>query len=350
MAFFDDLTTSLKQNWLQFFQENRSWLKRQMEIESVNTPDGGRRPPSYLILGVANSLEPELRGLMLPFTKLNPDVNTLIDALELNFDPDLMLGNSSNPTANPELPSRESSEFDAEMAPMLQEPTYNVTVIETMTLEDSDELNVMSLDDIGDEVVLVESDDESMVIMNVSELDELNEMSFDEIGEEVVLVESDDESMVIMNVSELDELNDMLLDDTDSIVVLGEPDQESTVIMNVSELDELNDMLLDDTDSVVVLGESDQESRQTPSAADLDMFGDDMLLNDEMADVTSPLESDKESVKPSAAQPNDSDNVLSNLWGEETLADSDPADDKTPSKNDKQSEHDQEISRLFPNF
>jgi len=33
----------------------------------------------------------------------------------------------------------------------------------------------MSLDDIGDEVVLVESD-ESMVIMNVSELDELNDM------------------------------------------------------------------------------------------------------------------------------------------------------------------------------
>ncbi len=284
MAFFDDLTTSLKQNWLQFFQENRSWLTRQMEIESVNTPDGGRRPPSYLILGVANSLEPELRGLMLPFTKLNSDVNTLIDALELNFDPDLMLGNSSNPTANPELPSHESSEFDEEMAPMLQEPNYNVTVIETLTIEDSDELNVMSLDDIGDEVVLVESDDESMVIMNVSELDELN------------------------------------------------------------------DMLLDDTDSVVVLGEPHQESRQTPSAADLDMFGDDMLLDDEMADVTSPLESDKESVKPSAAQPDESDNALSNLWGEETLADSEPADDKTHSKNDKQSEHDQEISRLFPNF
>jgi len=38
-------------------------------------------------------------------------------------------------------------------------------------------------------------------------------MSLDDIGDEVVLVESDDESMVIMNVSELDELNDMLLDD-----------------------------------------------------------------------------------------------------------------------------------------
>ena len=284
MAFFDDLTTSLKQNWLQFFQENRSWITRQMEIESVNTPDGGKRPPSYLILGVATSLEPQLRGLMLPFTKLNSDVDTLIDALELNFDPDMMLDNRSNPTVNPELPSHESSELDEEVAPMLQEPTYNVTVIETVTLlDESDELNVMSLDDIGDEVVLVESDDDSMVIMNVSELDELN------------------------------------------------------------------DMLLDDTESVVVLGEPHQESRETPNAADLDMFGD--MLNDEMADVTSPLESDKKSLeKPSAAQPNESDNALSNFWVEETLADSEPADDKTRSKNDKQSEHDQEISRLFPNF
>lgn len=186
-GFFDDLTTSLKQNWLQFFQENRSWITRQMEIESVNTPDGGRRPPSYLILGVANSLEPQLRGLMLPFTKLNSDVDILIDALELNFDPDLMLGNRSNPTANPELPSHKSSEFDEEVAPMLQEPTYNVTLIETVTLDESDELNVMSLDDIGDEVVLVESDDESMVIMNVSELDELNDMLLDDTESVVVL-------------------------------------------------------------------------------------------------------------------------------------------------------------------
>jgi len=61
---------------------------------------------------------------MLPFTKLNSDVDILIDALELNFDPDLMLGNRSS-TANPELPSHKSSEFDEE-APMLQE-TYTMS-------------------------------------------------------------------------------------------------------------------------------------------------------------------------------------------------------------------------------
>jgi len=65
---------------------------------------------------------------------------------------------------------------------------------------------------------------------------------------------------------------------------------------------------------------------------------------DQIADVTAPLE------MPSAAHPNEADDVLSNFWGEETLADSEQADDETRSKNDKQSEHDQEIARLFPNF
>jgi len=36
------------------------------------------------------------------------------------------------------------------------------------------------------------------------------------------------------------------------------------------------------------------------------------------------------------------------FWGEETLADSEQW--TTTTQNDKQSEHDQEIARLFPNF
>lgn len=87
MAFFTELTTSLKQKWLQYFQSNRSWLERQMEAEYIDTPDGGRRPSSYLILGAVSALEPQLAELIVPFTKLNPDINALIDVLELNFDP-----------------------------------------------------------------------------------------------------------------------------------------------------------------------------------------------------------------------------------------------------------------------
>jgi len=44
--------------------------------------------------------------------------------------------------------------FDEEVAPMLQEPTQCVTVIETVTEVEPDELSVISLDDLDDEVVL----------------------------------------------------------------------------------------------------------------------------------------------------------------------------------------------------
>ncbi|NJL63648.1 MAG: DUF5331 domain-containing protein [Methylacidiphilales bacterium] len=97
MAFFYSFTESLKQKWLQFFQANRDWILLHMQVESVYTPDGGKRPPSYLILGVANALEPKLSQLMLPFSKLNPDADTLIEVLGLHFDPDMALGNSAIP-------------------------------------------------------------------------------------------------------------------------------------------------------------------------------------------------------------------------------------------------------------
>ncbi|MDJ0797090.1 MAG: DUF5331 domain-containing protein [Calothrix sp. MO_167.B12] len=99
MAFFYSFTDSLKSKWLQFFQTNRDWIELHMEVESVFTPDGGKRPPSYLILGVANALEPKLAQLMLPFSKLNADADTLVEVLGLHFDPNMALGNSLEPNS-----------------------------------------------------------------------------------------------------------------------------------------------------------------------------------------------------------------------------------------------------------
>lgn len=93
MAFFYSFTDSLRQKWLNFYQSNRDWISLHMQVESVYTPDGGKRPPSYLILGVANALEPKLAQLMLPFSKLNADADTLIEVLDLHFDPEMALGN-----------------------------------------------------------------------------------------------------------------------------------------------------------------------------------------------------------------------------------------------------------------
>ncbi|ALF54601.1 hypothetical protein ACX27_19975 [Nostoc piscinale CENA21] len=110
MAFFSSFTDSIRQKWLQFFQVNRDWITLHMEVESVYTPDGGKRPPSYLILGVVNALEPKLAQLMMPFSKLNADADTLIEVLELHFDPDIALGNRlSNPLVEPETNQEEST-------------------------------------------------------------------------------------------------------------------------------------------------------------------------------------------------------------------------------------------------
>ncbi|MBV6622139.1 MAG: DUF5331 domain-containing protein [Rivularia sp. (in: Bacteria)] len=107
MAFFYSFTDSLKQKWLQFYASNRDWIKLHMEVDSVYTPDGGKRPSSYLILGVANALEPKLAQLMLPFSKLNADADTLIEVLDLHFDPDTELGEQP---IQPESESEEESE------------------------------------------------------------------------------------------------------------------------------------------------------------------------------------------------------------------------------------------------
>ncbi|OWY67621.1 hypothetical protein B7486_30305 [cyanobacterium TDX16] len=116
MAFFTDLTASLKQKWVQFFHANHAWIAKQMEIEYVTTPDGGRRPSSNLILGVVSALEPQLAELMIPFTKLNPDLNALIDVLELNFDPEKMQSDRPhNPMGNRHPHNPDTQNSDAQM-------------------------------------------------------------------------------------------------------------------------------------------------------------------------------------------------------------------------------------------
>lgn len=64
-----------------------------MRSTSVRTPEGGRRPSSFLILGVVNALEPKLANLMTPFYQLNSDEDALVEVLGLNFDPSMILDN-----------------------------------------------------------------------------------------------------------------------------------------------------------------------------------------------------------------------------------------------------------------
>ncbi|HSM83402.1 MAG TPA: DUF5331 domain-containing protein [Nodosilinea sp.] len=97
MAFFENFTQVIRQKWLDYVQSNRAWLTLQMQQTSVRTPDGGRRPSSFLVLGVVNALEPKLSNLMVPFYQLNSDEDALVEVLGLNFDPEMVLDNSDHP-------------------------------------------------------------------------------------------------------------------------------------------------------------------------------------------------------------------------------------------------------------
>ncbi|MBD2343280.1 DUF5331 domain-containing protein [Anabaena subtropica] len=154
MAFFNSFTDSIKQKWLQFFQANRDWIKLHMEVDSVYTPDGGKRPPSYLILGVVNALEPKLAQLMFPFSKLNPDADTLIEVLELHFDPDIVLGNYS-------IPEAESEKHEYESTSEVEDNTEDETLAVSET-------NGFGLD----------SDHQTLIIdASISSLNDLDEIS-----------------------------------------------------------------------------------------------------------------------------------------------------------------------------
>jgi hypothetical protein len=254
MAFFDNLKTLLKQKWLQFFQVNRSWISLQMDLESVYTPDGGRRPPSSFILGVVNALEPQLAELMFPFSKLNPDADTLIDVLELNFDPDLVLGNRFIP-----------------------EELSDDIVIQALTELDLDELSDISLDEIAEEVVLVETDDASVRGLSAYEAAALaDDMTLNEIADEVVLVETDDGSIVGLSLDEAAALaDDMTLDELGDLEGFEEMPVDQSHLTHSPQQTESSDVL---SDVWIEDASSNSEAERTGSKSE--QAGDETRLRE----------------------------------------------------------------------
>lgn len=183
MAFFDSFTDSIKQKWLQFFQINRDWIILQMAIESVYTPDGGKRPSSYLILGVVNALEPKLAQLMFPFAKLNPDADTLIEVLGLHFDPDIVLGNRLSPMQEPEI-----DEYISEVTEDISEdqPSVNVDfalnpeadAVQSFTVDVNEEWGESDSKETENGLDTFSLAEES----NLEKVDEFSSMSFESIS------------------------------------------------------------------------------------------------------------------------------------------------------------------------
>ncbi|MDZ8024073.1 MAG: DUF5331 domain-containing protein [Nostoc sp. SerVER01] len=205
MAFFHSFTDSLKQKWLQFFQNNRDWITLHMEVESVYTPDGGKRPPSYLILGVVNALEPKLAQLMLPFAKLNPDADTLIEVLDLHFDPDFALGNRYQ--ISPEI-----DRYVEEAAAVIDEKPED----ETLTHSHTNGFESMA---VSQKFTMVDSDDENLALSESEE----SENGFGDIS---LSNDEDlkDESLQISSV-EADEFGEITFDATTAAIEVKLDDQ-----------------------------------------------------------------------------------------------------------------------------
>ena len=113
----EQFKAELKDKWLNYYQENRSWLQHYMDedggwsdsvdydeeelknfkIEEDYEP---RRPECYFILGVVTVLEPSVRGLLAFAGSLTTDSEELVKALGLDFDPELELQRKSRQTTH----------------------------------------------------------------------------------------------------------------------------------------------------------------------------------------------------------------------------------------------------------
>ncbi|WP_319423004.1 DUF5331 domain-containing protein [Pleurocapsa sp. FMAR1] len=112
--------TELKEKWLNYYQANRSWLQHYMDNDSGWSDDveydkkelksleldrdyDPRRPECYFILGVVSVLEPSIQGLLSFAGGLTTESEQLVEALGLNFDPELELKKRSQKTTNQQL-------------------------------------------------------------------------------------------------------------------------------------------------------------------------------------------------------------------------------------------------------
>ncbi|AFZ37252.1 hypothetical protein Sta7437_3757 [Stanieria cyanosphaera PCC 7437] len=104
----EQFKAELKEKWLNYYQENRSWLQQCMnensgwcdcveyeeeELKSFEVEEDycPRRPECYFILGVVSVLEPSVRGLFTFMEYSTGSSEQLVNALGLDFDPELEL-------------------------------------------------------------------------------------------------------------------------------------------------------------------------------------------------------------------------------------------------------------------
>jgi hypothetical protein len=81
----EELRQSVKEKWLNYYRENRTWIAR---LATWGSYKGQRRPSSSFILACLSVLEPELPKLLPIMVELSNDPDRLVSVLGLNFNPE----------------------------------------------------------------------------------------------------------------------------------------------------------------------------------------------------------------------------------------------------------------------
>lgn len=301
-----------------------------MEVESVYTSDGGKRPPSYLILGVVNALEPKLAQLMFPFSKLNVDADNLVEVLDLHFDPEMALGNRIIPPVE----SENNSDEENLLAPGEEQQFPDMSRLE-------------SFDSPSNENDLGESADETLMVTDG--LKESNQTptdaSFDGISAVSEFSVQEEDSLSNMNISELSTEENSLSDMTFS----GLSTEQNTRLQEENQspesseedvMDAFGDISFDDAEDLTVSSLNSNDSQESnnsnsataPAPSDREMLGDMDLSNDE--------------------EDNGFGNVLMDVWGEESSVPDSEANLEALNGEEKSADSafdDTDIARLFPN-
>ncbi|WP_138501991.1 DUF5331 domain-containing protein [Nostoc sp. PA-18-2419] len=126
-----ELRQSLKQKWLNYYEQNISWL---VKIRIWATYNGLRRPSSGFILATLSVLEPQFDEILTFMMDLNNNPDKIVAALGLNFNPDqeLCLIKSENQVESEVL---EDKSHDRQAVPLVLNTTKIVSDSPVKTLQ-----------------------------------------------------------------------------------------------------------------------------------------------------------------------------------------------------------------------
>lgn len=91
LSLFEEIKPTLKDKWLDYYEANQRMINKLMDLGYKYEDSRHKRPNSDFIIGTVSALEPKLEEYLFCFFLVCNDLNKIVEALGLNFDPELQL-------------------------------------------------------------------------------------------------------------------------------------------------------------------------------------------------------------------------------------------------------------------